>query len=143
MNYARSREAAKLNKFVKQKLLEKQSELRSLHGSERERAEKLLIAQAKKEYSMGYKNDDELKKEKKPVEPPAPPLDPVDPPVITPPTDATEISDQVPPLDAPPLDLESLSKLGKGKLVEELKVLGVEFDETKTKNEILESLKGK
>ncbi len=51
MNYQR----VKMQAFIQRKLKEKSLELRSLKGSERQRAEQLLIAKAKEEF-MGHKN---------------------------------------------------------------------------------------
>lgn len=56
MNYQRVREQAKLKALIKAKLLEKQDALKSMSGQERDRAEKLIIEQVKKDFKMGYKN---------------------------------------------------------------------------------------
>jgi hypothetical protein len=71
MNYQRTRKQAAFQKFLREKLAEKREVLRSLTGSEKDKAEKMIIAKAKKEFELGYKNSKQKASEadKKPKKP--------------------------------------------------------------------------
>ena len=63
MNYSKQRKkSSELNELIRQKLLLFAPKLSKLQGSEKQRAERLIIEKAKKEYSMAYKNGKQLEK---------------------------------------------------------------------------------